>query len=57
MRYIMTEWITNSETGEHGWRISESEREAWIEHCIELDEWEWCDNRKNEISENKFENF
>ena len=48
------EWITNSETGEHEWRMTREER---IEHCIELDEMEWCDNRKNEISENNFENF
>ena len=48
------EWITNSETGEHEWRMT---REEWIEHCIELHEMEWCDNRKNEISENNFENF
>ena len=53
----MTDWITNSETGEWETRITESERKAWIEHCRELDEWEWCDNRKNEISENNFENF
>ena len=53
----MTDWITNSETGEWETRITESEREARIEHCRELDEWEWCDNRKNEISENNFENF
>ena len=48
------EWITNSETGEHEWRMT---NEEWIEHCIELDEMEWCDNRKNEINENRFRNF
>ena len=48
------EWITNSETGEHEWRMT---NEEWIEHCIELDEMEWCENRKNENSENSFENF
>tara|TARA_Y100000310_G_scaffold107839_1_gene106275 strand:- start:458 stop:640 length:183 start_codon:yes stop_codon:yes gene_type:complete len=58
-------WISDSETGESEWHISESEREAWIEHCSELDEMEWCANRRgetifsesNEISETKFENF
>ena len=47
-------WISDSETGESEWRMT---NEDWIEHCIELDEMEWCENRKNENSENSFENF